>query len=107
VSAECRDAVGRWDERYFLYSEEVDYFQRARDAGFTAWYVPGAVTFHAQGSYQSDPALWRLLVANRVLHFSRRSGRLRTGAFRAGLAVGELGRLARGPAHRQGLRAVL
>ncbi len=107
VAAEVRRVVGPWDERYFLYSEEVDYFQRARDAGFRATYVPGAVAFHAQGEYQSNAALWRLLLANRVIHFARRNGAARTAVFRAGLALGELIRTPRGPAHRAGLRGLI
>ena len=31
--AACWDAVGPWDESYFLYSEETDFALRARDAG--------------------------------------------------------------------------
>src|SRR5699024_1205855 len=107
VSAHCREVVGPWDERYFLYSEEVDYFQRARDAGFTAVYVPDATAFHAQGEYQGDPGLWRLLLANRVIHFARRNGPGRTAMFRAGVAAGELLRRRRGRAHREGLRGAV
>jgi len=107
VGAACRRAVGPWDEAYFLYSEEVDYFQRARDAGFSAWYVPEAAAFHAQGEYHADPGLWRLLMANRVLHFRGRSTPLRAAVFQAGLVVGELIRSPRRAANRAGLRGVL
>ena len=107
VSAACRDTVGAWDESFFLYSEEVDYFQRARAAGLTARYVPLAIAEHAEGAYGSDVALWQLLVGNRALHFSRHHDAARTFAFRAGLAFGELLRSPGGPAHRAGLRAAL
>src|SRR5205807_6056655 len=36
------DAVGMLDERFFLYYEEVDWLLRARQAGWTTWYVPSA-----------------------------------------------------------------
>lgn len=107
ISAECSATVGPWDERYFLYSEEVDYFRRVREAGLRAVYVPDAVAFHAQGEYQGDAGLWRLLLANRVVDFARRHGPVRTTIFRAGLAAGELVRTVRGAAHRAGLRAVV
>jgi GT2 family glycosyltransferase len=42
VSAACDSAVGPWDERFFLYSEEVDHAARVRAAGFRIEYVPTA-----------------------------------------------------------------
>lgn len=107
VAAECREAVGPWDERYFLYSEEVDYFQRVRAAGYVPTYVPGARAFHAQGDFRTDPGLWRLLMANRVVHFGLGHGAVRTAAFRCALGVGELIRSPRGAVHRAGLRGVV
>src|SRR5207248_2613989 len=40
ISRECMDAIGPWDESFFLYSEETEYALRARDAGFLLRYVP-------------------------------------------------------------------
>ncbi|MBV9102763.1 MAG: glycosyltransferase family 2 protein, partial [Candidatus Eremiobacteraeota bacterium] len=43
--------VGLFDERFFLYHEEVDYARRVRDAGYEVWFVPSSVAVHAgQGS---------------------------------------------------------
>ena len=39
LSTACVDAVGPWDESFWLYSEETDYCLRARDAGFRVRYV--------------------------------------------------------------------
>ena len=36
VSSACRAAVGDWDERYFLYSEETDFLRRVRAAGLSS-----------------------------------------------------------------------
>lgn len=44
------DAVGGFDERYFLYWEDADLCRRLRDAGFTTRYVPGARVRHAGGA---------------------------------------------------------
>jgi GT2 family glycosyltransferase/glycosyltransferase involved in cell wall biosynthesis len=107
VSAQCQATVGAWDETFFLYSEEVDYVQRAREAGFTARYVPLAVAEHDAGAYGSDTALWQILVGNRLLHYARHHSSTSTIVFRAGLAVGELVRAGRGAAHRAGLRSAL
>lgn len=40
------DRIGLLDERFFLYCEDVDWFLRARDAGFTVHYLPGAIIEH-------------------------------------------------------------
>ena len=107
LSAACRATVGGWDESFFLYSEEVDYFRRARDTGFTARYVEPAVAEHDAGAYGSDVGLWRILVRNRMRLYARGHGPLRTAAFRAGLAAGELLRAPGSAAHRAGLRSAL
>jgi GT2 family glycosyltransferase len=72
ISADCLRACGQWDESYFLYSEEAEYDLRARDHGFATWYEPQAVATHLEGGSSSSPRLWSLVVANRVLMFSRR-----------------------------------
>ncbi len=104
VSASCRRAVGRWDESFFLYSEEVDYCRRARHAGFDVVLAPEAVASHTSGAYGADVALWRLLMRNRVRDYARHHGRVRTALFRTGIGVGEAIRAA-DPAHRAGFRA--
>ncbi|KQR12199.1 glycosyl transferase family 2 [Cellulomonas sp. Leaf334] len=81
VSAACWDAVGPWDESYFLYSEETDFALRARDAGYLTWFVPTAHAVHLEGGSAGNPGLWRLLVANRLRLYGRRHGRVATAAF--------------------------
>jgi N-acetylglucosaminyl-diphospho-decaprenol L-rhamnosyltransferase len=48
-------AVGPFDERYFLYWEEVDWQLRAMAAGYSCWFVPTARVVHARGA-SSGPA---------------------------------------------------
>lgn len=107
ISARCRNTVGPWDETFFLYSEEVDYCQRARRAGFEVRYHPGAVAEHDSNVYGADARLWTLVLRNRIELYGRHHGPIATAAFRAGLAVGEGIRLLRRPASRPGLRQVL
>lgn len=38
--------VGRFDEAFFLYLEDVDWCLRARDIGIATWLVPAAVVMH-------------------------------------------------------------
>lgn len=46
VRREVFDTVGLFDERFFLYHEEVDLARRARDAGFETWLVPSSEAIH-------------------------------------------------------------
>ena len=105
VSAACDAAVGPWDERFFLYSEEVDYAARARRAGFRIEYVPTARIRHHEGGSGSSAALTALLAVNRIRYVTKR-GRGGTALFRAAVALHELLR-AYDPAHRFALRTVL
>ena len=43
------DTVGGWDERYFMYVEDVDLCDRLRDAGWRVAYEPKARVVHVQG----------------------------------------------------------
>lgn len=43
------DRVGLLDDGYFMYFEETDFCLRARRAGFSCWYVPGARIVHLIG----------------------------------------------------------
>ena len=41
--------IGGLDENYFLYFEETDFCRRARQAGFSTWYVPESRVMHIAG----------------------------------------------------------
>ena len=40
------DQIGLFDEGYFIYCEDVDWFLRAKAAGWEVWYVGDAVIEH-------------------------------------------------------------
>ena len=44
------DAIGGWDEDYFMYFEDVDLCWRLRRAGWEVAYEPGGVVWHVQGA---------------------------------------------------------
>lgn len=44
------DDIGLLDEIYFLYFEEVDFFFRAKKAGWQTWYVPDSKVMHIEGA---------------------------------------------------------
>ncbi|WEX91297.1 glycosyltransferase family 2 protein [Sinorhizobium garamanticum] len=107
LSARARRAVGRWDESFFLYSEEVDYQRRVREAGFEIVYEPRSQVIHSGGECGTDPRLFALMTANRIRYYQRHHGLLQTSLFRLGVAVGEAVRSCRGSIHRAGLRSAV
>lgn len=51
--------IGTFDERFFLYHEEVDFAKRAANAGWETWYVPASEAIHegrgsARGQYNVE-----------------------------------------------------
>jgi N-acetylglucosaminyl-diphospho-decaprenol L-rhamnosyltransferase len=44
------DVVGGWDERYFMYMEDLDLCRRIRHAGFDVAYEPAGAVTHVQGA---------------------------------------------------------
>jgi N-acetylglucosaminyl-diphospho-decaprenol L-rhamnosyltransferase len=50
VRPEAVEAVGGFDERYFMFSEETDWCYRFREAGWKVWFFPGAEAVHVGGA---------------------------------------------------------
>jgi N-acetylglucosaminyl-diphospho-decaprenol L-rhamnosyltransferase len=50
VRREAADAVGLFDEDFFMFSEEVDWMTRFRRAGWTVVFFPGAEVMHVGGA---------------------------------------------------------
>lgn len=76
------EAVGGWDERYFLYMEDADFCRRCAAAGWGVWFVPGVALHHGYTRASSRPeASVRSSVARRrhvasLARFFARSPRL-------------------------------
>lgn len=96
ISPDCWRECGGWDESFFLYSEETEFHLRVRDHGWTTYYVPRATAVHLGGDSAHSPALWSMLVANRVKLFAGRHGPVISAAFWATVLARELSRSARG-----------
>jgi GT2 family glycosyltransferase len=103
ISAACDRVVGAWDERFFLYSEELDYATRARAAGFRVEYVPQARARHRGAGSGQSHALIALKAINRIRYFEK-YGKA-TSAMRAAVLLHELLRSA-SASHRGALLAV-
>lgn len=82
------DMVGQWDERFFLYSEETDFFRRVRAAGYSVWFEPAAEVVHHSGGSGTSPQLTALLVANKLKYFRKHRPRT-AGLFRLLLILSE------------------
>jgi hypothetical protein len=67
VRREVLAQVGLLDERYFIYSEEVEWCWRIRRAGWAIWQVPTARVVHVGGA-ATGQFRQRMLIA---LHRSR------------------------------------
>jgi GT2 family glycosyltransferase len=108
ISMEARRVIGDWDETFFLYSEEVDYQRRAREAGFHIAYVPDAQVVHLGGDYSRNRRLYAILTANRIRDYARHHGAVSTALFRLAVLTGEALRSLGGSAvHRAGVVAAL
>ena len=56
---ELFDAIGGFDEDYFMYYEDVDFCLRAREAGFPSYFVPSAQAVHvAPYSDRGEAPAW-------------------------------------------------
>jgi exopolysaccharide biosynthesis WecB/TagA/CpsF family protein len=76
IGAELADQIGEWDEQFFLYSEETDYFRRARELGAPIWYEPSAVVTLTNGVPNLPPELNALMTVNRIRYIRKyRAGR--------------------------------
>ena len=74
VRRDAFQAVGGFDEAYFMYVEDVDLCWRLRRAGWGARYEPAAQVVHEQGRSTSRHP-YRMLVAHHrsILRFASRS----------------------------------
>ena len=71
--------LGGFDERFFLYSEEVDLCKRARRAGWQVRYLPNATVMHPLAGRRLDAHQTRLLAWSRLVYvdkWHRRPARL-------------------------------
>jgi N-acetylglucosaminyl-diphospho-decaprenol L-rhamnosyltransferase len=67
------DAIGGWDERYFMYMEDVDLCWRLRRGGWEVAFEPGAEVVHLQGAFTARHPYRMLLEHHRsAWRFARR-----------------------------------
>jgi N-acetylglucosaminyl-diphospho-decaprenol L-rhamnosyltransferase len=91
--AEAIAKIGPMDDRFFLYSEEIDWCKRARDAGWDVRHLPVMTVVHHAGRRDGGD-LMAQLAHSRSLFAHKHNGPLRARAICAALAVGHLLRIA-------------
>jgi len=84
VRREVIEQVGLMDERFFMYSEELDWCRRMADAGWRAVYYPRAVVMHYEGKSSGQVVAARQVrfETSKVLYFRKHHGRIKAGFLR-------------------------
>lgn len=99
VRREVIDVVGGLDEGYFMYSEETEWCERIRTAGWRLAWVPSAtVVHHGAGSTRLVPSeMFARLYASKVRFLRRNRGAGSARAFKVALAIAASARLIAAP----------
>lgn len=95
VRREVLAEVGKLDESFFMYSEEVDWCLRIREAGWSIHWVPASRVVHygGQSSRQVAPRMFVQLYHSKLLFFRKHYGRLYGLIYKAVLFTASLVRL--------------
>lgn len=102
------EQLGGWDERFFLFGEDMDLCHRIRDAGHTIVFDPEAVCVHVGGASAPKDEMLPILVESRLKYLAKHHGRLAWNAYRAGLCLSAATHAVLGHGARKGhLRALL
>jgi hypothetical protein len=88
------EAVGGFDEAFFLYEEDADLCRRVRAAGWSVAFTPAAVVRHRLGQSMEKAAARARAEYERshVLYYRKHNGPIQTTLLRAWMAVGRLRR---------------
>jgi GT2 family glycosyltransferase len=67
------EKIGLFDEKFFLYLEDLDFCLRAQKAGFTLYFVPQAHVWHkVSASTSNDNVLRRYNMVKSTVHFLKK-----------------------------------
>lgn len=105
VDHRVAEQVGDWDERFFLYSEETDFFRRIRDRGHEIWFEPEAQVTHIEAGSGRSPELVALTIVNGI-RYAEKHHRSSAAPLRLILLIHEMRRWG-DPTHRVALQALL
>jgi N-acetylglucosaminyl-diphospho-decaprenol L-rhamnosyltransferase len=76
VRSDVLQDLGGLDERFYIYTEEVDLCRRMHDAGWSLFWVPQASIVHAggQSTRQAAPRMFLELYRSKVQYFRKHTG---------------------------------
>lgn len=90
------DAVGGFDEGFFMYCEDVDLCYRLWERGEPVVYTPDVLCVHAGGASAPRWRLLRVLAQSRIRYARKHFGRGRAFAYRLGVGANALTHLLAG-----------
>jgi GT2 family glycosyltransferase len=96
IKRDLFERLGGFDERYFMYSEDIDLCFKVHQTGCRCYYVPGATVIHHGGgsSQNANNAFPNVMIPESVYRFMRlHRGRLAAGGFRLAIGISALFRL--------------
>lgn len=81
--------VGKLDDDYFFYSEEIDWCYRIKKRNWKIWYITNAEIYHLGGGSTQSGSLTQLvrLYRGKLLFFQKHHGDFKTTLLRFGLAL--------------------
>lgn len=82
------EALGGFDERFFMYSEDLDLSARATERGLPPLFVPDAVAVHASGGSSTSGGKAVMVLRGKATYLRLRWGRTRRAIALALLLVG-------------------
>jgi GT2 family glycosyltransferase len=96
VRHEVIDEVGLMDEAYFMYSEELDWCRRIKDAGWRIVFLPSAEIIHHVGKSSEQAIVQRHINFNKakLRYFRKYHGRLQADSLRFWLLLNYVGQIA-------------
>jgi GT2 family glycosyltransferase len=108
------EQIDGFDERFFMYCEDMDLCRRIRDLELDILYVPEAVVTHDEGSSAPSSVMVPVLVRSRISYTEKYLRGWRRLAMRAGIVAYEAsrvvfsrGNMAARHSHLRGLRTAL
>lgn len=84
VRRELYDHIGGFDEAFFMYSEELDWCTRAKQAGWRVVYLPCAQVVHHEGKSSAQVLAQRDIYfhSSKIRYFRKRRGPVVAGVLR-------------------------
>lgn len=79
ASRQVFQKIGKLDENYFMYLEDVDFCQRAKNAGFKMACIPRSIIWHVNSGSTSGPGdLQNYFITRNRIYFAYKYAKIRT-----------------------------